>query len=304
MKKNSFNIEDKNLIDLFLDKELTEKNLAQSSLQAYKVDLKEFIFFINKNSKNLITFENKDFAKYTNYLMSKKLKVSTRIRKVSVISQLTNFLFLENYRSNNSLIKFTSSKKKIKIPDFMSEEDVTKILTYLHNNAKTFKDKKLFLMTEILYSTGIRVSELVSLEKSSITDDFKHIYIKGKGRKQRVLPLTKYLRKLLINYIKDLDRNINWLFPSRKKHYTRQAYFLNLKKVANKVGIDQKAISPHTLRHAFASHMLKNGADLKVIQHLLGHEDIATVQIYTHVNVKETFKAIKKHPLANTMLKE
>ena len=304
MKKTSFNIEDKNLIDLFLDKELTEKNLAQSSLQAYKVDLKEFIFFINKNSKNLITFENKDFAKYTNYLMSKKLKVSTRIRKVSVISQLTNFLFLENYRTNNFLIKFTSSKKKMKIPDFISEEDVTKILNYLHNNAKTFKDKKLFLMTEILYSTGIRVSELVSLEKSSITDDFKNIYIKGKGSKQRVLPLTKYLRKLLINYIKDLDRNITWLFPSRKKHYTRQAYFLNLKKVANKVGIDQKAISPHTLRHAFASHMLKNGADLKVIQHLLGHEDIATVQIYTHVNVKETFKAIKKHPLANTMLKQ
>ena len=304
MTKNSFSIEDKNLIDLFLDKALTEKNLAQSSLKAYKVDLKEFISFINKNLKNLTNFENKDFAEYTNYLTRKKLKASTRIRKISVISQLTNFLFLENYRTDNLLIKFTSSKKQIKIPDFISEEDITKVLTYLHDNAKTFKDKQLFVMTEILYSTGIRVSELVSLEKSSITDDFKNIYIKGKGNKQRVLPLTKYLRKLLIKYIKDLDRNITWLFPSRKKHYTRQAYFLNLKRVAHKVGIDHKAISPHSLRHAFASHMLKNGADLKVIQHLLGHEDISTVQIYTHVNLKETFKAIKKHPLANIMLKE
>ena len=159
-------------------------------------------------------------------------------------------------------------------------------------------------MTELLYCTGMRVSELVSLQKSSITDDLKNIYVRGKGNKERVLPLADIVMKLLIEYIKTLDNNNNWLFPSRRKHITRQSYFLNLKKIAHKIGIDTNIISPHSLRHAFASHMLKNGADLKVIQHLLGHEDIATVQIYTHVNIDETREAIKKHPLASYFAKE
>ncbi len=304
MIKEKIEYNDNNIIDIFLDKGITEKNLAQATLYAYKSDLKEFVLFLNKISRNLINFQNNDFAKYIEFLVEKNSKAATRTRKISVISQLTNFLFLENYRSDNVWIKFTSPKNEFKLPNFLIEEDIEKLLEYLHKNTDSFKKIQFCLITELLYCTGMRITELLSLNKSALTDDFRYIYVRGKGNKERVLPIANKVRSLLIEYFNFLDDNNNWLFPSRKKHITRQNYFLNLKIIAQKVGIDPNNISPHSLRHAFASHMLKNGADLKVIQHLLGHEDIATVQIYTHVNFKETVKAIKKHPLTSILSKE
>ncbi len=302
--KKKIPLEDKDLIDLFLDSGLTEKNSAKLTLKAYKTDLIDFVFFLNKLSKSLINFQNNDFAKYVDYLAGKKFKVASRSRKISVISQLTNFLFLENYRVDNLWIKFTSPKKEFRLPSFLQEEQISKLLDYLNKNANSHKKLQFLVMTELLYSTGMRVSELVTLKKAAITDDFKHIYVRGKGNKERVLPLADIVRNLLIKYFESLDKKNNWLFPSRKTHITRQTYFLYLKKVARQVDIDPETISPHSLRHAFASHMLKNGADLKVIQYLLGHEDISTVEIYTHINMKETVKAMKKHPLAFNMTKE
>ena len=304
MKKKKIPLEEKNLIDLFLDRGLTEKNLAGLTLKAYKTDLIDFVIFINKFSKSLINFQNNDFAKYVDYLADKKFKVSTRSRKISVISQLTNFLFLENYRVDNLWIKFTSPKKEFRLPNFLHEEEISKLLDHLNKNSNSHKKLQFLVMTELLYTTGMRVSELVTLQKAAITDDFKHIYVRGKGNKERVLPLANIIRNLLIKYFDTLDKKNNWLFPSRKKHITRQTYFLYIKKIARHVDIDPQIISPHSLRHAFASHMLKNGADLKVIQYLLGHEDISTVEVYTHVNIKETVKAIEKHPLANNIAKE
>ena len=157
----------------------------------------------------------------------------------------------------------------------------------------------------------MRVSELVSLKVSAITEKFDHIYVKGKGNKERVLPLSYLVQNMLKNYIKNpnfikFKKNITgdmWLFPSRKKNISRQSYFLKLKNVALNAGLDPSIISPHVIRHAFASHMLKNGADLKVIQYFLGHEDISTVQIYTHVNQKETIKAMENHPISKALPK-
>ena len=148
------------------------------------------------------------------------------------------------------------------------------------------------------------------MKLSNIDDGLESICIMGKGNKERVVPLAKITKKILQKYLESShfkkDKIIskqNWLFPSRKSHITRQAYYYKLKAIAIKSGVCNK-ISPHMLRHAFASHMLKNGADLKVIQYLLGHEDISTVQIYTHINLKESLEAIKKHPIRNARRKD
>jgi integrase/recombinase XerD len=176
----------------------------------------------------------------------------------------------------------------------------------MQKNIKTFRDLQTLVLTEILYASGLRVSELVQLKVSSVADDLTYLYIKGKGNKDRVIPLGEYAQKVLKNYLlkiklKYKNNNSNkkkWLFPNTNTHITRHTYYNKLKLFARKADINIKKISPHVLRHAFASHMLRNGADLKVLQQLLGHEDISTVEIYTHVNIKDSMKALKKHPLA------
>ena len=162
----------------------------------------------------------------------------------------------------------------------------------------------------MLYATGLRVSELVSMKLSNLNEDLNSICILGKGSKERIVPLAKITKNILSQYLRSAhflkfkyDTGKTWLFPSRRSHITRQAYYYQLKSIAIKADLSVKNISPHMLRHAFASHMLKNGADLKVIQYLLGHEDISTVQIYTHINLKDSLKAIKKHPIRNTLRK-
>ena len=185
-----------------------------------------------------------------------------------------------------------------------------KILNYLYVNKDTFKNFQTLLLTELLYATGLRVSELVSMKLSNLNDDLNSICILGKGNKERVIPLAKITKKILSqylsssHYLKSKEKSgKSWLFPSRRSHITRQTYYYKLKSIAIKSGLNTHKISPHMLRHAFASHMLKNGADLKVIQYLLGHEDISTVQIYTHVNLKDSLNAIKKHPIRNALRK-
>ena len=165
------------------------------------------------------------------------------------------------------------------------------------------------MLTELLYVTGLRVSELVSMRLSNIDEHLDKIQIIGKGNKERVIPIANITKKILKEYLNSSTfskmkkrSSDNWLFPSRGSHLTRQAYFYKLKQISIKSGLGYSKISPHMLRHAFASHMLKNGADLKVIQYLLGHEDISTVQIYTHINLKDSLEAIKKHPICNNFV--
>ena len=197
------------------------------------------------------------------------------------------------------------------MPRFLGEKDIKKILNYLYVNKDSFKNFQTLLLTELLYATGLRVSELVSMKLSNLNEDLNSICILGKGNKERVIPLAKITKKILSQYLSSshylkskAKSGDSWLFPSRMSHITRQTYYYKLKSIAIKSGLNTNKISPHMLRHAFASHMLKNGADLKVIQYLLGHEDISTVQIYTHVNLKDSLNAIKKHPIRNTLRKD
>ncbi len=296
-----------NLVELFLDKIITEKILSNASKNSYQSDLNFFYRFLVENKTDFLTCKEETLKKWISYLVSSGMAVSTRIRKISVIKQFFSFLFMEHIRNTNPSLNLLLPKKTKSIPRFIDENDITKLLDSMRENSRSFKDLQTLILTEILYATGLRVSELVKLKVSAVSEDFKNLHITGKGNKDRVLPLGEYAQELLKNYLSQVRLkyskqnkvgNIHkWLFPNTKSHITRQTYYTKLKSAAVKSNISANKISPHVLRHAFASHMLKNGADLKVIQQLLGHEDISTVEIYTHVNIKDAMKALKKHPL-------
>ena len=295
------------LIELFLDKIITEKNLSNASVDSYKSDLKLSYIFLESKKEDFLSCSEETLNKWVRFLVSSGMKASTRMRKISVVKQFFSFLIIENFRNTNPSLNLLLPKKSKNIPRFLNEKDITKLLGWMRENSKSFKGLQTLILTEILYATGLRVSELVKLKISSVSDDFKNLHITGKGNKDRVLPLGEYAQKLLIEYFPQVKlkyskkrQGINvhkWLFPNTKSHITRQTFYTKLKSAAVESNISTNKISPHILRHAFASHMLKNGADLKVIQQLLGHEDISTVEIYTHINMNDTKKALKKHPL-------
>ena len=300
------------LIELFLDKLITEKNLSKSTINSYKTDLISFRTFIKFKKLNIVDCNIEVIYEWVSYIKNKGFVTNTILRKLSVLKQLFYFLYKEKYIIENFVSKIIIPKKKSALPKFLDEKDVNKILRILYSNKKNFNYLQTLALTEILYATGVRVSELVTLKIGSITDDYSKIFVKGKGNKERIIPLGNKAKEILSEYLKSKEykkirkknNNSLYLFPSGKKHITRQTYYKKLKFFALKAGLNPKLVSPHVLRHAFASHMLKNGADLKVIQYFLGHEDISTVEIYTHVNLKDTLKAIKKHPINSLSLKE
>lgn len=302
----------KEYINLFLDKLLTEKNLSQATIHSYKNDLKKFDLYIKKKGSHILRCSYDNVAEWVE-LMKKNSshKNNTISRKISVLKQFYNFLFNEKYIDEDVVRNISSPKKNQTLPKFLSEYDIDKILKYLYKNKKTFRTFQTLLLTEMLYVTGLRVSELVSMKVTDISESFDNIRVIGKGNKERIIPIAGITKKIIKEYLecegfKKNSKNFNntWLFPSKKKHLTRHAYYHKLKKTAISAGLNYTKISPHILRHSFASHMLKNGADLKVIQYLLGHEDISTVQIYTHVDLKDSMQAIKKHPLSRNFKKK
>ena len=301
----------KDFILLFLEKSITEKNLTKLTIDCYKNDLKGFYNFLKKNDYSILSCTYYNIVSWIELLRKQLLEQSTISRKISTVRQFFHFLFVEQLIEINPATNITAPKKKHTLPRFLGEEDIKKILNYLYVNKDTFKNFQTLLLTELLYATGLRVSELVSMKLSNLNDDLNSICILGKGNKERVIPLAKITKKILSQYLSSThylkskaQSGGSWLFPSRGSHITRQTYYYKLRSIAIKSGLNSNKISPHMLRHAFASHMLKNGADLKVIQYLLGHEDISTVQIYTHVNLKDSLNAIKKHPIRNTLRKD
>ena len=293
---------------LFLEKTITEKNLSKSSVYSYENDLKGFYDFLTKHDYSVLSCTYDNIVLWIDLLRKQSFEQSTLSRKISTLKQFFNFLFEEKYIVANPAINIVAPKKNKVLPKFLGEEEVKKILNYLYINKGSFKNFQTLLLTELLYASGLRVSELVSMKLSNLSEDLNSIRILGKGNKERIIPIAKITKKILSQYLNSsyflklkASSENSWLFPSRKSHITRQSYYNKLKSIAIKSGLKSNKISPHMLRHAFASHMLKNGADLKVIQYLLGHEDISTVQIYTHINLKDSLKAIKKHPIRNTL---
>ncbi len=275
-------------LESFLEMMAVERGSSPNTLESYRRDLEALI----ENTKSGVeTITHEEITKYIQDLGKQGFAATTRARKLSSLNQFFKYLYLEKIRDDNPCSNIDAPKMDKPLPKFLSEKEVDRLL-----NAAD-KDIRLKAMLEVLYAAGLRVSELVSLKKSSIRKEGEDYYliVKGKGNKERMVPLTGMAIQAVQNYKSQSE----WLFPSGKSHITRQRFGQLLKELAIEAHIDPKKLSPHVLRHSFASHLLSNGADLRLVQELLGHEQIATTQIYTHIQSTKLHELVTEHhPLA------
>jgi len=296
-------------LPIFLEAMQAEQDAAINTLTAYARDLKGFVDFLERKKLTPETAVRADIENYLVELEADGLAKSTRARRLSSIRQLYRFAFTEGWRADDPAAQIRGPKRGRHLPTTLSEADVVTLLDASRNYGKTPLDKlRNTCLMEILYATGLRVTELVSLPAAAARGDPRMILVRGKGGRERMVPLSPPAREALADWLvaRDVDMmkkhaKSPFLFPSRGKkgHVTREAFFLFIKDLALVSGLDPKGISPHTLRHAFATHLLANGADLLSIQVLLGHADVSTTEIYTHV-LEERLKdlVLNKHPLA------
>lgn len=310
------------------------ENLSKNTIESYNRDLIRMFDFFTEKKISISSIKTSDLEQYLKYLKT-ELSVRSIARNISSIKHFFDYLQTENILEDNPSTLIESAKIGTHLPDFLTEEETILLL----NKAKQDKSNfgvKFNCMLQVLYATGMRVSELVNLKIDSIntnynpkTGEFKidnFIRVLGKGNKERIVPLNQESINSLNEYIKLRNKLLcgnfsNWLFTnminfSKKEdkqkiifkkdcHITRQVFARELKNIAISVGIDSDKIHPHTLRHSIATHLLKNGADLKIIQEILGHSDITTTQIYTHITNKKMFDAVNNnHPLSKLKIKD
>ncbi len=288
-------------IEPFLEAHLAERGAADNTLKGYHNDLMDFAA-----SADIETAGPEDIIRYLAGLEAQGLAPATRARRLSSLKQFYTFAFQEGWRADNPAARIKGPKKQKTLPKTLSEQDVSALLEAAAKTGRAgVRNACLF---QLLYATGLRVTELVSLPLAAVQGDPRMILVKGKGGVERMVPLSPPAKAALAEWLpvraaaqKEKAQNSRFLFPSRDpgKHLSRVQFFRLVAQVALTAGLDPSAISPHTLRHAFATHLLANGADLRAIQMLLGHADIATTEIYTHV-LDERLKALvlEKHPLA------
>ena len=305
-------------VDGFLNTLATERNAAQNTVFAYQRDLADISKYLEEHNLTIDKARTDDLRAYLSFLSKLQNKglrganvaVRTLARRLSAMRQYYQYLIGENLRKDDPTSAIESPKQVRTLPKVLSEEQVTHLITTA-SKKKGPDGKRLIALLEVLYATGLRVSELVGLPMSAISTDRRSIIIKGKGGKERVMPLSEPSRRALNSYLDVRQFFIlparealqkKWLFPSRtsdKGHLTRQRFAQILKDLGDAAGMEVGMVSPHVLRHAFATHMLSRGADLRSIQKLLGHADIATTQIYTHMLGEKLKDMVKEHhPLA------
>ena len=300
------------LIDSWLEMLSAERGAAANTLEAYRRDIEEFADFLSATS--LMTASVEEIRNFLGQLTRQKISPASQARKLSAIRQFYRFLYSENLRGDDPTGPINSPKTGRPLPKVMGERDVDTLLLAAEEStqakglspSKEIRALRMHALLELLYSTGLRVSELVSLPQSACQRDARFLVVTGKGNKERLVPLSDKAKWAMQNYVTKLassekQKSNPWLFPSGGKsgHLTRQHFARDLKSLAASAGLNADKISPHVLRHAFASHLLQNGADLRVVQQLLGHTDIATTQIYTHVledRLRDLVEAA--HPLA------
>ncbi|MEO0831232.1 MAG: site-specific tyrosine recombinase XerD [Pseudomonadota bacterium] len=302
------------LISRFLEAQAAELDAAQNTLLAYGRDLKDFAGWLNgENRSDMASAERKDVEDYLIAVDGQGLSRATRARRLSAIRQFYRFLYEEGVREDHPAIRIQGPGREKALPKTLSIAEVDALLDAAgqvgRNEAE--RSRNLCLM-QLLYATGMRVTELVSLPVSSARGDPHMLLVQGKGGKERLVPLSPPARSALAEWLvhrdaaEDLARQARkpesrFLFPSHSStgYLTRHRFYGLIKEMAVEGGVDPAKVTPHTLRHAFATHLLQGGADLRVIQTLLGHADISTTEIYTHV-LDERLKALvlEKHPLA------
>lgn len=282
-------------LESFLEYLKSERNVSKNTFQSYFLDLRDFLDHIDIDSE--VTEEK--VINYLEILKSKDFQVSTVKRKISALKQFFRFLMAEELIEKNPMTFIRQPKSRRALPKIISEDTVKKLREA--TSSFPLEEKiRADLILYLLYGSGLRVSELISLKMNSFVED-KFIRIFGKGRKERIVPVTYQVNELLKqwNEIKPFSA---WLFPSRnpEKHITRQRIFQLIKKVATVSGVDPEKVSPHVLRHAFATHVLDHGADLLSVKKMLGHESISTTEIYTHVSRSRLKEVVNKyHPLGD-----
>lgn len=300
----------------FLEMLAAEKGAADNTLQAYRRDLEGFVAFLARAGRTLSRARTDDVGAYLRTLSDAGLAPSTRARQLSAIRQLFKFLAMEGVITDDPSHGVGGPRRGRRLPKTLSVAEVDRLLEAArqriapaHGREKV-RALRLHALLEVLYATGMRVSELVTLPRSVLVGDARVLIIKGKGGRERLVPLNGAARAALEAYLgvgqepaPDVARMLPspWLFASRgaEGHITRQRLGQELKALAEEAGLDPARVSPHVLRHAFASHLLDRGADLRAVQQLLGHADISTTQIYTHV-LEERLKALvfEHHPLS------
>ncbi len=292
------------LIEKYLENILAKRNLSNSTFLSYKNDIFQFVKYID-----IKDFEDLDEEKINRFIsfLAKNYSITSHCRKLSSVKNFFNYLLEKQLISKNFLDSVQFPKFKRSIPKILSEDQILKMINLSYEDT-SLKGLRLSLMLEILYATGIRVSELVSLKIGNLADDYSSIIILNKGRKERVVPLIIKVQQILERYLKVLVLNTkarnNYLFPSNSNlgHLTRIRFFQILKNIGTKASIDTNYLSPHKIRHSFATHLLNRGVDLRIIQESLGHKDISTTQIYTHVKTKKLRKILReKHSLQKNM---
>ncbi len=302
-------------IETFLEMLSAERGAAGNTIEAYRRDLQDFAAFLHRRGTALDAATKADISAYFAAASAAGLKPASRARRLSAVRQLYKFLLAEGHLGNDPTHGHSGPKKERALPKTLNVAEVDRLISAAAARAETAQGSermravRLHCLLEMLYATGMRVSELVSLPRDVLAGDARMLTIKGKGGRERLVPLNasaiaalqRYLRLGVDDCSVAATVATKWLFPSKSAqgHLTRQRFGQDLKELAGEAGLDAAGVSPHVLRHAFASHLLDRGADLRAVQQLLGHADISTTEIYTHVLEERLKKLVEEHhPLA------
>jgi integrase/recombinase XerD len=299
-------------VNLFLDMMAAERGAAANTLAAYRRDLEDYVAFLAVKGVAPAAAEPAVLRAYLASLEERGLKASSAARRLSAIRQLHKFLYLEGFAAADPSAATKGPKRGPSLPKVLSVAEIDRLLAATKAAAEAsagsatarLRALRMHCLLELLYASGLRVSELVALPKTAAKTRERFLIVKGKGGRERLVPLTEAARETARGYLAVLEKSSKaaspWLFPadSDSGHLTRQAFARDLKVAAAAAGLRTDKVSPHVLRHAFASHLLQNGADLRVVQELLGHADISTTQIYMHV-LDERLKSMVRdlHPM-------
>jgi len=292
-------------IEAFLEMLMAERGAARNTVEAYGRDLDDYATFLARAEKTPVSADAESIRRYLGRMDRTRFAPRTVQRRLSALRQFHRFLTAEGMRPDDPTQLIDGPKQGRSLPKILSEEEVERLLAAAH--AKDgLVGLRLAAMLELIYATGLRVSELVGLPLAAALRAKEAIVVRGKGGKERLVPVGDAARDAVRRWIEaraasmmEAKKASPWLFPSRDGHLSRQRFAQELKALAVEVGIDRRAVSPHVLRHAFASHLLAHGADLRSVQEMLGHADISTTQIYTHVLPERLSRLVREHhPLA------
>lgn len=306
-------------LEAFLEMQSAERGAARNTLDAYRRDLVDFTGFAIRRGQGLADAQAGDLRDYFSDLEARGISAATAARRLSALRQFFQFLFAENHRRDNPTTVIDAPRGRRSLPKTLSEAEIEKLMAQAlaaveDSSVKAkFKAVRFHCLLELIYATGLRVSELVGLKLGAVEGDQQFLVVRGKGGRERLVPVGRSAADALRSYLAlrgealaAAGKQSPWLFysSSAQGHLTRQRFAQELKAVAAAAGLDPARVSPHVLRHAFASHLLAHGADLRAVQQMLGHADISTTQIYTHI-LEERLKSLvhDHHPLARFQVK-